>query len=204
MSFNPYGYTDPYEASRGQQAFPLLPPSSTPLQPSLPVGPAGPFTAPLPVVQDGPLAGLQDQLAGVLNTADSHHVYVPGPGGTMLTYPRGRQPSVARDMAYGAAAGFGAWLVWRQMKRRKAIKNEYTTPTARFFLIWWAFMVAGFALSMMWPMEADWFLGIAFVSGTVLSLAYLAYRIAGGGRYNTNRSGSPWRDDHRTEAHRSR
>jgi hypothetical protein len=195
-----YGYIDPLQQVLQQRALRQM------ARPQFPASTPFPSASPwLPVVQDGPLAGLQDQLAGVLNAADSHHTYIPAPGGAMLQYPRGRQPSVARDMAYGAAAGFGAWLVWRGMKRRKATKGEYTTPTARFFLIWWAFMVAGFAPSMMWPMDADWFLGIAFVLGTVLSLAYLAYRIAGGGRYNTNRSGSPWPSDHyRTGAHRSR
>jgi hypothetical protein len=100
-------------------------------------------------------------------------------------------------MAKGAAAGFASELVWQQMKKRKAVKNEYTTPTFRFVAIWWAFMLAGFALSMVSPMMSDWFLGIAFMLGTVLSFTYLIYRLAGGGRYNTNRKGSPWRDDHR-------
>src|SRR5262245_58424136 len=88
------------------------------------------FPAP-PRPDGGPLACLQDQLAGVLNGADSHHIYIPGLGGEMLTYPRGRQPSVVRDMAYGAAVGFSSWLVWQRMKLRRQLKGEFTSPGFR-------------------------------------------------------------------------
>jgi hypothetical protein len=98
-----------------------------------------------------------------------------------------------KDWALGAAAGFGAWLIWRQMKRRKAAKGEYTSPGWRFVGIWWIFMLAGFGLSMAWPLESVWFLGVAYAVGTVASFAYAIYRFCGGGRYNTRRAGSPFR-----------
>ena len=78
MTFDPYGYTDPYEAVREV------------LQR---VQPGAPYPPGFPGVPEGPLDDLQNQVAGVLNGADSHHVYLPGPDGSMLTYPRGRQPS---------------------------------------------------------------------------------------------------------------
>jgi len=40
------------------------------------------------------------------------------------------------------------------------------------------------------------FLGIGLLAGTVLAVIYAVYRIAGGGRYNTRKSGSPFRADH--------
>ena len=52
-------------------------------------------------------------------------------------------------------------------------------------------MLAGFGLSMIWMPESLWFLGAAFVTGTAASLAYMVYRAAGGGAYNTRRPGSP-------------
>ena len=50
MTFNPYDYSSPYPEQ--QPGFPNMPPSMTPLQP---------YTAPMPVVEGGPLAGLPDQ-----------------------------------------------------------------------------------------------------------------------------------------------
>ena len=163
-----------------------MPPSMTPLRP--PVGPSQPFTTtPLPVVEGGPLEGLQESIAGALNSADSHHVYLPGPQGSMLTYSRGRQSSIAGDMAKGALLGFGAWALWRGMQRRKARVGEFTTPFARFLMIWWGFMAIAFGLSMMWPLGAMKFMAVAFVLGTASAMAYLIYRATGHGKYNTRR-----------------
>jgi hypothetical protein len=150
----------------------------------------------IPGATGGPLANLPDQMAVVLNSADSHHVYLPGPGGSMLQYPRGRQHSTAEAMAAGAAAGFTASLVWRGMRRRKAVKNEYTTPTARLMALLVMPFVVGMGLSMVWIAETGIFVGTGAVLGPVLFTAYLVYRVTGHGRYNTNRKGSPWRDDH--------
>jgi hypothetical protein len=146
-----------------------------------------------PNQQQGPLGGLQDEIAGVMNYADKHHVYLPGPDNTMLTFPRGREPSVARDMIYGAAVGFGSWLIWRRMARRHQAKGEYTSPGYRalFFLI--APVLVGFALSMIWPLSSVAFLGIGALTGAVLAAIYSAYRVTGHGRYNTRRAGSPFR-----------
>jgi hypothetical protein len=73
------------------------------------------------------------------------------------------------------------------MRQRKQRVDELTTPFTRFRLIWWDFMSIGFALSMVWPVEATMFLTISFLLGTVASLIYLAYRVTGHGAYNTRR-----------------
>jgi hypothetical protein len=161
--------------------------------PGDPQQPGTPYSPDFPGVPEGPLAGLQDSVAGVLNSADPHHVYLPtGPGGPVLQVPRGRQSSVLRDMAIGALAGFGSALVWRSMEARKLAKGEYTHPFFRFLAIWWTSMLAGFALAMIWPIETVPLLCIAYAIGTVGSLAYLAYRVTGHGRYNSRRGDRPF------------
>lgn len=50
---------------------------------------------------------------------------------------------------------------------------------------------------MIWVWETGWFWGLGLVTGIVLAVAYAAYRIGGGGRYNSRRQGSPFRADHR-------
>jgi hypothetical protein len=163
----PYGYVDPLQQVRQQQAWRRL------VQPQSP-GPA-PFPPAAPQTQGGPLAGFEESYRQVMLGAK----------------PQCPRPySVAADMAEGAAAGFAAWLVWRAMKRRKKGVGEYTTPFFRFLAIWWAFMLAGSGLSMVWPIESMKFLGTAFVLGTLLSLVYLIYRVTGHGRYNTRRRGA--------------
>jgi hypothetical protein len=171
----PYGYVDPLQRVHQQQALRRL------VQPQFPA--TAPFPPAATQVPGGPLAGFEQSYTQVMLGAQPH-----GP----------RRESVVGAMAKGAVYGFMSWLVWQGMKRRKATKGEYTTPTFRFFGIWWAFMIAGFGLSMEWPLESGWFPGVAFVIGTALSVAYLVYRARGHGRYNTNRQGSPWRHDHRS------
>lgn len=135
----------------------------------------------LPVPQEtvqGPMAGFEQAYQQTM----------------MGAAPQGiRVESQAEAWAKGAAFGFGAALAWRAMKRRRQAKGEYTHPFFRFLAIWWTFMLAGFGLCLARPMETGWFLGIAFVLGTTLSLAYLVYRATGHGNYNSRRSGSPWR-----------
>ncbi len=176
----------------------MFPMPGDPQAPGMPYpAPGAPYLPGNPGVPEGPLGGLQNSVANILNAADSHHLYLPtGPGGPVLQVPRGRRPSVLRDMAYGGAAGFVGALVWRAMKRRKARKGEYTHPVFRFLAIWWLFMLTGFGLCLWRPLETGWFLGTTFMLGTVASFAYMAYRAAGGGRYNTRRRGSPFRADH--------
>jgi hypothetical protein len=152
----------------------------------------------------GPLAGLQDSTAAVLNAADPHHVYLPGPDGSLLTYPRGGQHSVLEDVAVGAAVGFGSWLIWRRMQRRKAAKGEYTSPGFRCLGLLVLPPVIGFALALAWPLETDKFLGLGVVAGAVLAAIYAVYRITGHGAYNSRRAGSPWRSDHRRDDHQDR
>jgi len=114
--------------------------------------PQQPFPSPaIPGGQEGPLGGLQDGVASVLNGADSHQTYVPGPDGWMFAYPRGRQPSVVRDMVLGAAAGFAGALVWRQMKRRHEVKGEFTSPGFRCLGLLVFPLLAGLALSFASP-----------------------------------------------------
>jgi hypothetical protein len=191
MTFDPYGYSDPYTAQALQSSpgFPVVqqqPVAGSPL-----------WAMPMQPVPGGPLAGLDSEIAGVLNAADSHHVYVPGPGGGVLSYPRGRQPSIARDMAYGAAAGLAGWLVWRQMQRRRHLKGEWTSPGFRALGLLLGFPVIGIVLGMIWLPEGSRFLGAGVVLGLVSFAAYAAFRAAGGGRFNIRRRGSPWRADHR-------
>lgn len=176
-----YDYTDAFEQAREAQR------QVQPPVPGFPV-PQAP--------EGGPLGGIQDQVAGVLNSADSHHIYLPGPGGALLQYPRGRQPSIARDMAYGAVAGFGAWVVWRRMQRRRQAKGEFTSPGFRGLALLLGFPVIGFALSMEWIMETGWLFGGGCVLGVVFFIVYAVYRASGHGKYNSKRQGSPWRDGH--------
>jgi hypothetical protein len=77
----------------------------------------------LPAVS-GPLDGLQGQIAAVLNSADPHRQYVPGPQGSMLTYARPQQPSVTGAMIRGAIYGLAATLLWRRLKERRAGRHR--------------------------------------------------------------------------------
>jgi hypothetical protein len=120
----------------------------------------------------GPLVGLDGSIQQVMSGAQPQ-----GP----------RRHSVAENMAIGAAVGFGSWLVWQRMKSRHQRTGTYVHPVFWFLAIWWAFMIAGFALSMEWVAETGYILGTAFVLGTVLSFAYAVYRFTGHGRYNTRR-----------------
>lgn len=129
-----------------------------------------------------PIAGFEESYAQVMQGAA----------------PQGlRHESQAEAWAKGAAIGLASALVWHQMKKRKAAKGEWTTPFARFVMIWWGFMLAGLGLSMAWPTWTGWCMGIAFVLGTVLSLAYFIYRVTGHGRWNSRRPGDPRRGAHR-------
>jgi hypothetical protein len=177
-----FGYTDPYEAAREVQQR---------VQP-------GAYPPGSPGVPQGPLADLQNQVAGVLNGADSHHVYLPGPDGSMLTYPRGRQPSVAGAMLKGALLGVGSVVVWRGMKRRRVQKGEFTSPGFRALGLLLVFPAIGFALSMLWVAESGYFLGWGCALGIASFTVYAVYRATGHGNFNTRRRGSPWRSDHRS------
>ena len=187
MTFDPYGYSDPY-AAQGPPSGPGFPVVS-----QQPVVGFPPWTMPIEPVSGGPMAGLDSEVAGVLNAADSRQIYVPGPGGGVLSYPRGRQPSVARDMALGAAAGFAGWLLWRRMKVRRQVKGEFTSPGFRALALLLGFPTLGFLLSMVWLPETGRLLGAGVVLGVVSFIVYAIYRAAGGGRYNTRRRGGPWR-----------
>jgi hypothetical protein len=167
MTFDPYGYQDPMQPFPGNPGAP-----------------------------GGPLDGLQEGVASVLNSADSHHVYVPGPGGGLLTYPRGHQPSVLGAMIKGAALGFGSWLIWHRMQRRHSVKGEYTSPGFRALGLLLGFPALGFLLSMAWISETGLLFGGGIVLGVVSFVAYAIFRVTGHGRYNSNRAGSPWRQDH--------
>jgi hypothetical protein len=174
MTFDPYAYTDPYEAARQVQQFPNMPASMTPLQP--PVGPAQPFTTPLPVVEGGPLGDLQDQTAAVLNSADHRNVYIPGPGGALLRYPRGRQQSVLGDMVKGALLGFGGWLLWRHLRARKQATGQYFRRGTRAAMMWVAITIAGaVAAHILWPgsfwMATATFCAAGFVWGQIYGRA---------------------------------
>jgi hypothetical protein len=142
------------------------------------------------------LSGLQDQVAAVLNSADPHHTYLPG-GGSLLSYPRARQGHFLRDAAVGAALGLGAGYVFRRMRRRKAQKEEWTSPGFRALFLLLIFPVAGLALSMVWVSQSGRLLGWGAVLGVASFVAYAIFRAFGGGRFNRNRQGSPWRDDHK-------
>ena len=115
MTFNPYDYSSPYPEQ--QPNFPAIPQAPVTGQP--------PWTLPMQPVTSGPLAGLQDSVAGVLNAADQHHMYIPGPGGAMPQYPRGRQQSVLGDMIKGALLGLGGGLLWRHLRARKRATGQY-------------------------------------------------------------------------------
>lgn len=77
-----------------------------------------------PGVEAGPLAGLQGQIAGVLNAADPHRQYVPGPQGSMLVYARPQQPSVIGAALRGAIYGLAVALLWRRIKGRRAGRHR--------------------------------------------------------------------------------
>jgi hypothetical protein len=77
-----------------------------------------------PVVETGPLAGLQGQVAAVLNAADPHRQYVPGPDGSMLTYARPQQPSVIGAALRGALYGLAATLLWRRVRGHRAGRHR--------------------------------------------------------------------------------
>jgi hypothetical protein len=160
--------------------------------------PGAPYLPGFPGAPEGPLGDLQNGVANVLNGADRHHIYLPtGPGGPVLQVPRGRQPSMAGYWVKGAHAGFGAWLVWQQMKRRRATKGEYTSPGFRALGLMLLFPAVGLALSMLWVPESGYFLGWGCALGAVSFITYATYRATGHGRFNTRRPGSAWRGGHR-------
>jgi hypothetical protein len=151
---------------------------------------AQPFPVPgFPGAQEAvssPMAGFEQSYAQVMQGAAPQGI---------------RVESQTDAWAKGAVIGFGAWYLARRMRARRQLKGEWTTPFARFLMIWWGFMLAGFGLSMAWPTGTGWFLGVAFALGTVLSLVYFIYRVTGHGRWNSRRQGSPWRGDHRRTRH---
>jgi hypothetical protein len=194
MTFDPYGYTDPlHQAHEGRQQ--LSRPGISPWPPDGQTSPLGPF----PVVPQAPAAGQPSWSAPVgAPLAD-----LPGQVGSVLSgagyRPRGYH--LAEDMAKGAAIGFGAWLVWRRMQRRRQLKGEFTSPGFRALGLLLGFPVLGFILSMVWLPETGWLFGSGTVLGVVGFIVYATYRATGHGRYNSRRQGSPWRDDHRRARH---
>jgi hypothetical protein len=164
---NSFGYTDPYQAAREAQQQ------------------AQPFPVPgYPGAQEpvsSPMAGFEQSYSQVMQGAAPQGI---------------RVESQAHAWAKGGVIGFGVWYLVRRMRIRRQLKGEWSTPFARFVMIWWGFMLAGFGLSMAWLTRTGWFLGIAFVLGTVLSLAYLVYRVTGHGRRNSRRPGDPRRGAH--------
>ena len=186
MTFNPFDYGSPYPEQQGPVPDTQAPAAGVP-----------PWTAPgsVPGLPNagGPMAGLQHQVADVLNAADPRHPYF-ALGDNLIPVPgTARQSSVARDMAVGAAAGFAGWIIWRRMQQRRAQKGEWTSPGFRALALLVGFPIAGFLLSMIWLPETGRLLGVGVVLGVVSFIAYASYRATGGGRYNTRRKGSPWR-----------
>ena len=163
MTFNPYDYSSPHPEQ--QPNFPAIP--------QAPVAGFPPWTMPMEPVPGGPMAGLQDQVAGVLNAADQHHIYVPGPGGAMLQYPRGIQQSVLGDMVKGALLGFGGWLLWRHLRARKQATGQYFRRGTRAAIMWVAITIAGgVAAHILWP-GSFWMATVAFtVAGFVWGQIY--------------------------------
>jgi hypothetical protein len=129
----------------------------------------------------GPLANMPTQVNQVLTGAG---------------YGQRRHMNPVEAAAVGAAAGFAGYLVWQNMKKRRALKGEYTSPGVRWFLFFLVPFTIGSMLALSHNAEIGIFLGGGFVLGVVLSVYYAIYRIAGGGRYNTRRQGSPFRADH--------
>jgi hypothetical protein len=72
----------------------------------------------------GPLDGLQESIAGVLNSADPHRQYAPGPLGSMMVYPRPQPPSMAGAWLRGAIYGLAGALLWRRIKGRRAGRHR--------------------------------------------------------------------------------
>jgi hypothetical protein len=77
-----------------------------------------------PVVEAGPLAGLQGQIAAVLNSSDPRMQYVPGADGSMLVYPRPQQPSVLGAALRGVIYGLLGGLLWRRVRGRRAGRHR--------------------------------------------------------------------------------
>ena len=116
------------------------------------------FPSAAPESFEGPLVGLEGQVQQVLYGAQ------PNPP---------RQCSVAESMATGAAVGFGAWMVWQGMKRRKQRVGEWTTPVFRSQVLWWALFILVIFLQAVW--KSWWVLGGGFVLASVLATVYLAH-----------------------------
>ena len=184
MTFDPYGYTDP--AARAGNPYDVAHNYLSDTRPGM-GGPQAPWTMP---VTGGPLGQLPDQIDSALTGAG---------------YYDRRHMSTAEAMAAGAVAGVVAQQTWKGMKRRRQVKGEYTTPVVRAMLLLAMPTVLGFALGMVCPISmADALILPTFIVGPVLFVSYLVYRICGGGRFNTNRKGSPWRSDHQRGGHRGR
>jgi hypothetical protein len=77
-----------------------------------------------PVVEAGPLAGLQESVAGVLNASQNRVNYIPGPQGSMLVFARPQQPSVIGAALRGALYGLAGALLWRRLKGRRAGRHR--------------------------------------------------------------------------------
>jgi hypothetical protein len=181
-----FGYTDPYEAAwQARQSMPQPGVSSWPQEPVSPIEPF-PVVPQAPV--GGPLADLPNQVASVFQGAAPQGV---------------RREPMAESWLKGAALGLGSALAWRAMKRRKAIKGEWMSPGFRALALLLGFPAVGLALSMLWIPESGYLVSWGCVLGAVSFIAYTAYRACGGGRYNSRRCGSPWRDDHRRGRHRA-
>lgn len=151
------------------------PPGAFPVAGQPPAGPAVPQAA------GGPLGDFQQSYAQVMVGAA----------------PRGlRREPIAESWLKGAAIGFGSALVWRQMKRRRAAKGEYTSPGVRALALLLGFPAVGLVLSMLWVPESRYLVGWGCVLGAVSLIVYTIFRACGGGNYNSRRQGSPWREDH--------
>jgi hypothetical protein len=72
----------------------------------------------------GPLDGIQGQIAGVLNAADPHRQYLPGPQGSMMVFARPQQPSVIGAAIRGAIYGLIGALLWRRVRGRTAGRHR--------------------------------------------------------------------------------
>jgi hypothetical protein len=74
----------------------------------------------------GPLDGLQQSVAAVLNSSDQNHIYIPtgNQGQPVIAVPRPQQPSVAAAVLRGAVYGLIGGLVWRRIKGRRGGRHR--------------------------------------------------------------------------------
>lgn len=87
-----FGYTDPHDQVQPPAGFPAA---------------QGPY--PFPVPQEsagGPLAGMQDSIASVLNASDQSHVYIPtGEANPIVTVPGTSRPRCTASVAAAPLPG---------------------------------------------------------------------------------------------------